>query len=68
LEENVSFIFRAEEYSNQEISIKQVAIGDAFLLGLFQILKMEAKYSSETSVDTRHITRRYISKDTILVD
>jgi hypothetical protein len=34
-----------------------------FLLGYFSTLKMEAIYSSETSVDFQWTTRRYIPED-----
>jgi hypothetical protein len=36
---------------------------NVFLLGSFSTLKMEATYSSETSVDFQRTTRRYIPED-----
>jgi hypothetical protein len=39
-----------------------------FLLGLFFDHEMEAKYSSETSVDIQQTARRYIPEEGLILD
>jgi hypothetical protein len=59
-EGHIASIFRVEEISsakNQRESKWQA------LPPYFSALKMEAIYSSETSVDTQRTTRRYIPED-----
>jgi hypothetical protein len=55
LEEHIASIFMVEEEAKLETSMKQVANRVSFMLASYSvhssILKMLAKYSSETSVD-----------------
>jgi hypothetical protein len=55
-QEHFGSILSIKEYAKQETSVKQAA----------SRVKMEAKYSSETSVDFQRITWHYIPGDILL--
>jgi hypothetical protein len=65
-EEYVASVFNVEE-AKQEAGMKQAfacyLLQVVFLQGLFSTLKMQATYSSETSVSFQRTTQRYITEN-----
>jgi hypothetical protein len=65
LEERTSSIFRVEERTKDEISMKEAAsfFHAGFLLTYASTLKIEAMCSSETPVEFQWTTQRYIPEN-----